>query len=157
MGIVSRKTIDDFYNEKKIAVVGASRDTKKYGGALLKELLKREYDAVPVNPHAVKIQEKTCYKSLKDVPKGVKTAIAVVPPEVQEQVVLDAAEAGIQTLWLNGHAMKKGVSKPRAVYLCEEKGIRCIAGFCPFMFLPKAGFPHTLHRSILKLFGALPK
>ncbi|MFC1502700.1 CoA-binding protein [bacterium] len=156
MGIVSRKTIDDFYSNKQIAIVGASRDKKKYGGGVLKELLRREYDAIPINPHAGTIQEKKSYKRLQDVPGGVKAAIAVVPPEAQEQVVLDAAEAGIKTLWLHEHVMK-GVSNPRAIYLCEEKGMDCIVGFCPLMFMPNAGFPHSLHRGIMKLFGALPK
>lgn len=155
MGIVTRQTIDDFYQQKRIAVIGASRDRKKYGGGVLHELLKRDYDAIPVNPHGGEIQEKECYQSVKDIPGGVEVAIAVVQPDVQEQVVLDAAEAGVKTLWIHEHVMK-GVSNPRAVYLCEEKGINCIVGYCPMMFMPNAGF-HNIHKAILKLFGALPK
>jgi predicted CoA-binding protein len=156
MAIITRKTIDDFYKEKKIAVIGASRSKSKYGGGVFKDLLARDYVAIPVNPNAEEIQGKKCYKSIKDVPKGVKNAIVVVPAGEQEKVVLEAAEAGMKTLWLHEHIMK-GVSNPKAVYLCEDKGMDCIVGFCPLMFMPKSGFPHNLHRGILKLFGALPK
>ncbi len=156
MGIVTQQTINEFYQQKKIAVIGASRDPKKYGGTVLAELLKRGYDAIPVNPHGGQIQERESYKSVKDIPGGVEAAIAVVGPNAQEQVVLDAAEAGVKTLWIHEHVMK-GVSNPRAIYLCEEKSINCIVGFCPLMFIPNAGFPHNIHRMIMKLFGALPK
>jgi len=156
MAIITRETIDDFYNENKIAVIGASRSKKKYGGGVLKDLLDRNYDAIPINPHADEIQGRKCYKSIKDVPKGVKNAIVVVPAEEQEKVVVEAAEAGMKSLWLHEHIMK-GVSNPKAVYLCEEKGMHCIVGFCPLMFMPKSGFPHNVHRGILRLFGALPK
>jgi len=156
MTLITRKSIDDFYAQKKIAVVGASRQKNKYGGGVLKELLTRDYEAIPVNPNADEIQGQKCYRSLKDLPKGVKNAIVVVPAEEQEKVIKEASEAGLKTVWLHEHIMK-GVTNPRAIYLCEEKGMDCIAGFCPLMFMPKSGFPHNLHRGILKLFGALPK
>ena len=156
MAMVEKKTIDEFYAQKKIALIGASRSKKKYGGGLLKELLEKGYEAIPVNPHAKVIQNRTCYKNIKDIPEEISAAIAIVPSSAQEQVVLDAAEAGVKTLWLHEHVMK-GVSNPKAIYLCEEKGMTCITGFCPFMFIPDAGFPHNIHKSIMKLFKALPQ
>ena len=156
MGVVDKKTIDDFYKNKKIAVIGASRNKTKYGGMLLKELLSKNYEAIPVNPNADSIQGHTCYKNIKDVPEDVEVAIAVVPPSQQEIIAIDASEAGIKTLWLHEHVMK-GISNTRAVYQCEEKGVNCIVGYCPMMFLPGAGFPHNIHKGIMGLFGALPK
>jgi len=154
--MVDRKTIDEFYAQKKIAVIGASRNRRKYGGGLLKALLDRGYEAVPVNPNADTIQEQACYPRIQDIPGGIDRAIAAVPPEAQEQVVRDAARAGVKTLWLHEHVMK-GVSNPRAIYLCEENGMTCITGYCPLMFIPGTGFPHNLHRMLMGLFGALPK
>ncbi len=156
MALVTKKTIEDFYSNKMIAVIGASRKKSKFGGMLLKELLARNYEAIPVNPHAESIQGKNCFKTVKDIPEKIDVAIAVVPAQEQEKVVLESAEAGIKTLWLHEHIMK-GVTNPKAVYLCEEKGLNCIVGFCPLMFLPKTGFPHNIHRTILKVFKALPK
>ena len=35
----------------KIAVVGASKNPSKYGHIVLRDLISRGYDAIPVNPH----------------------------------------------------------------------------------------------------------
>lgn len=156
MAVVSKQTIEDFYQNDKIAVIGASRDSKKYGHHLLRDLLAKDINAIPVNPNADEILNQKCFHNIKDINDGVTAAIAVVPAEAQEQVVLDAAEAGIKTLWIHEHVMK-GVSNPKVTYLCEQQGMQCIVGFCPFMFLPKAGFPHNIHKGIMNLFGALPK
>jgi hypothetical protein len=51
----------------------------------------------------------------------------------------------------------KGVTNPKAIYLCEEKGMECIVGFCPMMFMPETALPHKIHGFIMKLFGAYPK
>jgi len=80
----------------------------------------------------------------------------VVPPAEQEKLVLDAAAAGIKDVWIHEHVMK-GVTNPRAIYLCEEKGMRCIAGFCPMMFVPGTGLPHNIHAWVMKIFGAYPR
>jgi len=67
MPLVSKKTIDAFYANKRIAVVGASRSKAKYGHALLEQLLRSGFDAVPVNPHAEEIAGRKCFKSVRDV------------------------------------------------------------------------------------------
>ncbi len=158
MAIIDRQTIDDFFKKDKIAVVGASRSEKKYGGMLFKELMKKGIDVIPVNPQADEIQEKKAYATLKAIPDtiDVDSAIIVVPAEAQADAVLDAADAGFKTVWLHEHVMK-GVSNPKAIYLAEDKGLTCITGYCPFMFIPGSGFPHNAHKFIMKLFGALPK
>ena len=155
MEIVAKRAIDRFYVNGRIAVIGASRDKRKYGHALLAALRTRGYDAVPVNPNASAIDGIPCFGNIKDVAPKAEAAIAVLAAPKLEAVVRDCAAAGVRTLWMHEHVMK-GVRNPRAIYLCEENGIECIAGFCPMMFLPKTGLQHKIHGSILKLFGAYP-
>ncbi|HDT14894.1 MAG TPA: CoA-binding protein [Firmicutes bacterium] len=155
MAVISRKSIDDFYGAKRIAVVGASRSKHEYGRMLFEELLKRGYDAVPVNPNAEKIGGKDCYKSVKGIPGVITHAFIVLPPDKLEAVVEECAETGIKHVWMHEHVMK-GVSNPKAIFLAEQKGLECIAGFCPMMFMPKTGFPHNIHAAILKVFKAYP-
>ena len=45
----------------------------------------------------------------------------------------------------------------RSRRFCQSKGIRVIAGECPFMFLPNAGFPHSWHRFIKQAMGSYPR
>jgi predicted CoA-binding protein len=156
MPLVSKKTIDAFYANKRIAVVGASRNKSKYGHALLEQLLRSGYDAVPVNPHAEEIAGRKCFKSVRDVSPGVSVAIAVVPPLEQERVVSECAEAGVKTVWLHEHVMK-GVSNPDALVLCRQKGLEVITGYCPMMFMPGTAFLHRAHGFVMKVFGAYPK
>lgn len=155
MEIVTKKAIDGFYANKRIAVIGASRDKRKYGHVLLGELKKRGYDVVAVNPIATAIDGVPCFKNIKDVAPKAEAAFVILAAAKLDDVVRDCAAAGVRTLWMHEHVMK-GVRNPKAIYLCEENGIACITGFCPMMFLPKTGFQHKIHGSIIKLFGAYP-
>ena len=48
--MASKRAIDSFLSCRRIAVVGVSRDPKDFSRAVLRELLKRGYDVVPVSP-----------------------------------------------------------------------------------------------------------
>jgi len=156
MAMISKKTIDGFYRKKRIAVIGASRSKAKYGRMLFDEMKKLGYDAVPVNPNAQEISGIKAYKSVKDIKPAVEGAIAVVPPGEQEKVVNEAADAGIKTIWLHEHVMK-GVSNPGAIAAASQRGMECIVGFCPMMYMPGSAFFHKIHGAVMKLFGAEPK
>ena len=155
MGIVTKDVIERFYSHKRIALIGASRDKRKYANGLLRALRERGYEVVPVNPTATDIDGLPCFANIQAAAPPVDAAIAVVAAPKLDSVVRDCAAAGVRMLWMHEHVMK-GVMNPKAIYLCESSGIECIAGFCPMMFLPKTGFQHKIHGSIMKLFGAYP-
>lgn len=156
MAIISKKTIDDFYGKKRIAVIGASRSKAKYGRMLFDELKKNGYDAVPVNPNADEIAGVKAFKSVKDVSPKPEGVIAVVPPAEQEKIVNEVADAGIKDIWMHEHVMK-GVTNPAAIGLASQRGLNVIVGFCPMMFMPGSMLLHRIHGAIIKLFGAYPK
>jgi predicted CoA-binding protein len=154
--MVTKKTIDEFFSKKRIAVVGASRRKAKYGHMLFSELLRAGYDAVPVNPNAEEILGRKCFASLKDISPRPEAAFAVVNPSVLVKVVEDAAAAGVKDLWLHEHVMK-GVSNPKAIAVAENNGIEPIIGFCPLMFMPKTMAMHKIHGFVMKMLGGYPK
>jgi predicted CoA-binding protein len=154
--VITKETLENFYKKKKIAVIGVSRKKQGYGYGYYQDLLKRGYDAVPVNPNADEIDGKKCYTSIKDVPKDVEGAVSVTPPNQQETIVQQAAEAGIKDIWIHEHVMK-GVTNTKVFAIAENNGMNIISGFCPYMFMPKHGFPHNMHKAIMGAFGALPK
>lgn len=156
MTLITRESIDAFYRAKRIAVIGASRDKRKYGRQLFETLLQKGFDAVAVNPSADRLGEHPCHHSITEVAQPLDTAIAVVPPAEQERVVRECAAAGIKHLWIHEHVMK-GLSNPKAITLCEEHGIEVISGYCPFMFMPHPGFPHNLHGWVTRICGAQPR
>lgn len=156
MLLAARERIDAFYQHKRIAVIGVSRDRRKYGHRLFEALLHQGYDAVAVNPEAERIGGRPCYRSLAELPEPVEVAIAVVPPTRQEEVVEACVRAGVKRLWLHEQVMK-AARNPRVLALCEAHGIELITGYCPFMFMPGAGFPHNLHGWIVEITKAQPK
>jgi len=78
---VNEKLIEKFLNKRTIfAMVGASRDPKKYGYQVYKHLKKAGYEVYPVNPNADEILGDKCYPDLGELPKKPDVADVVVPP-----------------------------------------------------------------------------
>ena len=76
----SMQMIQDFLGQKRLAVVGVSRQPKDFSLALFRELRKRGYDAVPVNPQAEQIDEQPCYARLQAVHPPVDGALLMTSP-----------------------------------------------------------------------------
>ena len=129
--MTTRASIDDFLKQRTIAVVGASRDKRKFGNVLLRELKAKGYAAIPINPHSDTIEEERCYPSLKAIPVKVDGVAVVVPPHEAEHIVREAADAGISRVWL-----QQGAESKEAVRFCEEHGMSVIHGECMLMYAP---------------------
>ena len=142
--------IQDFLAQKRIAVVGASRNPKDFNSAVFREFRQRGYEAVPVNPHTGEIEGTRCYDSVGEIAPPVDAALLLTKPEVTETVVNDCARAGIGRVWMYR-------ADPASIEFCRRKGIRVIAGYCPFMFLPKAAWVHRMHGFVMKITRAYPR
>jgi predicted CoA-binding protein len=93
--------VQAFLNEKNIfAVVGASRDPRKYGHQVYKDLTNAGYKVHPVNPNAEEILGNKCYSSLENLPKKPDVVDIVVPPEVAEETVKACKRLGITKVWM---------------------------------------------------------
>jgi uncharacterized protein len=144
----SRADVDDFLAQKTLAVVGVSRNSQKFGNAIFNELKAKGYQVYPVNPQAEKIGEDKCYPSLAALPAGVEGVVVVVPPAKAEQVVQDAAQAGIKRVWL-----QPGAQSPAAIKTAQDKGLRVVAGECILMYARPAAFFHRAHGFVWKMIG----
>ncbi len=153
--MVGKKDIENFYASETIAVIGASRNKRKYGNMIFSELQKRGYDVIPVNPNAKEINGKKVYASIKDIKSKIDAALIIVPASQQEKVAKECVDSGVKIVWMHEHIMK-GVTNPFALAIVANSGATIITGFCPFMFMPQSGFPHNFHKAILGFFRALP-
>jgi len=151
----SLEAIEDFLAQKRIAMVGVSREPKEFSGMLFKELSKRGYDMVPVNPATSEILGRTCYACVQDIQPPVDAAILMTSPAVTESVVRDCVEAGIRRVWMY-RAGGRGAVSPAAVEFCRAHDMQVVPGECPFMFLPNAGF-HSVHTFIRKITFRYPR
>jgi predicted CoA-binding protein len=150
--MVSRKVIDDFIAQKSLAICGVSRDGKKgFGNITRKALAARGYTLHLVHPEVDAIDGQACARALSDVASKVGGVLLVTPPEITRKLVQEAAEAGIQRVW-----MQQGAEDPEAIRFCEERGMAAVHGHCIMMFLPKPGFGHVVHRFLKRIAGSLP-
>ncbi len=118
-----QQKITDFLTQKKISVVGVSRNDRGFGRRVLENLKRRAYDVYGVNSFAEEGDE--LYPSLKDLPTNVDGVVCVVPPEQTESVVRECLELGIPRVWL-----QPGAESDTAVRFCEEHGIHAIHDTC---------------------------
>ena len=155
-GSASIEVIEDFLAQKRIALVGLSRDPASFSMFLFKELRKRGYDVVPVNPNASNILGQHCFARVQDIQPPVDAALLMTLPDVTESVVAECAAAGIRRLWMH-RATGEGAVSSKAVAFCRDHGIEVVPGECPLMFLPNASTPHRLHALIRKIIFRYPK
>ena len=110
------------------------------------------YTLYPIHPQAETIEGERCFPNLGALPEPVDGVLVVVPPAQTEQVVRDAAAAGIRRVW-----MQQGAESPAAIQFCKENGINAVHGECILMFAEPAAWFHRAHRWVWKLLGKLPK
>jgi predicted CoA-binding protein len=150
----SLETVEEFLAQKRIAMVGISREPKNFSVMLFEELCRRGYDVVPVNPNTSEVLGRRGFARVQDIQPPVDAALLMTSSGVTDTVVRDCAEAGIHRVWIYGTGGQGAVS-PAAVEFCRVHGIQVVPGECPYMFLPNAGF-HRIHGFIQKIVGRYP-
>ena len=150
--------VDDFLAQKRIAVVGVSRNKSNHpvGNLVCRRLKSTGHDIFPVNPHMQSFEGDRCYPDLRSIPGGVDGVVIITRPETTERIVRDCSAAGVRRVWMHS-SMAKGPSvSPAAVEYCRQHDISVIAGACPMMFGRGVDFGHTCMRFLMKLTGRQP-
>lgn len=147
----SKKTINDFLAPKRFALVGLSRDPKKFSRAVFNDLSKKGYEIFPVNPQMEEVEGKKCYATLNDLPQDVTHALIMTPKKETSEVVLQAAERGMKHIWI-----QQGAETDDALNLAKEKNIEVVQKACIYMFAEPTAGVHKFHRFLVKLFGQYP-
>ena len=148
--------IEDFLAQKRIAMVGISRERRSDSALIFEELSRRGYDVVPVNPNIQEALGHRCIARVQDIQPPVQAALLMTSPEVTDTVVADCVEAGIRRIWMY-RGIGKGSVSSKAIAYCQERAIAVIPGECPFMFLPGTGAVHRFHGFLRKLTGHYPR
>lgn len=149
---VSLNAIQQFLAPKKLAVAGASRNPKKFGGSVVKDLKERGFELFPVNPNAEEIQNLKCYKNIADLPADVKHLLILTPKEKTMETAKQAVHKKMDMVWIQQMS-----ETPEAIAILEEAGIPLIHKKCIYMFAEPVKGPHSFHRFLVKVFGRYPK
>lgn len=144
----SQAVIDEFLQQKRIAIVGVSRKTQEFPNTVFRKLRERGYQVLPVNQSASEVEGVPCYPSVRDLPEPVDGVIVMVPAARAAAVVADCEAAGIRRVWLHKGAGVGSVS-PEAVAAARKAGMSLVDGACPHMFF--GGWLHNCHRYFTRL------
>ena len=101
-----------------VAVVGASRDRRKFGNKAVRAFRHRGYDVIPINPRGGVVEGIAAYASVLDVERAIDVATVYLQPAVGERVIDEIAQKGIGVVWLNpGADGAQVVARARALGL----------------------------------------
>jgi predicted CoA-binding protein len=106
---------------RRVAVIGASTNRRKYGNRALRAFLQQGYEVIPINPHEARIEGLQTYASVLDVPGPIDMATIYVPPDVGLAVIEQVAQKGIREVWLN-----PGAESPELAARARALGIEPI-------------------------------
>lgn len=152
--MTTKNAIDSFLSERRIAMVGVSRNEKHFSRTLWKAFRERGYEVAPVHPAAPEIDGVRAVAEIGAA--GVAAALIVTPPGEAERVVAECANAGVKKVWLYG-SVGAGCATPGAVAAARAHGMEAVEGECPLMWLEKTGWFHGVHKALRGVFGKLPK
>ena len=92
--------LETFFKPKSIAVIGASKDSRKIGNAVLTNILVSDYECevYPINLHEKEILGIKCYKKVTEVPGIVDLGIISVPAPIVPKVVKECVQKKVKNL-----------------------------------------------------------
>jgi len=90
--------LEAFFKPKSIAVIGASREEKKVGHKIFRNLIDSGFrgELYPINPHAEEILGFKCYKSVLDAPSEIDLSVIAVPARIVPLVAEQCGEKGVK-------------------------------------------------------------
>lgn len=121
-----------------VAVIGASRDRRKYGNKSVRAHHKCGYEVFPVNPHADEIEGLQSYASISEIPPGPLDRVSIyVPPDAGLTLLDEIAARSPGEVWLN-----PGSESQELVRRARDLGLNVIQG-CSIVDLGEspASFP----------------
>ncbi|KAF7291095.1 NAD(P)-binding protein [Mycena kentingensis (nom. inval.)] len=108
-----------FLSASTFAVVGASKDTNKFGTKILNWYKARGMPVHPVHPRETELEGIPTVASIADLPAPAETSISVVtPPKVTLSILESALALSVPALWI-----QPGAADDEVVAWIKENGM----------------------------------
>lgn len=129
--------LDNFFNPKSVAVIGASRKPGKVGYDILKNMVQCGYQGniYPINPSASEILGLKAYPSILDIADDIGLAVVAVHPPNVSEVIEQCGIKGIDSVIIITAGFKEtgaegATLESKLVTRARELGIRLIGPNC---------------------------
>jgi predicted CoA-binding protein len=149
--MTSLRQIEDFMSAEPVAIIGVSRDPKKFGQMAFKELKNKGLNVIPVNPLAEEILGVKAYPNITALPPEVKGVVIMTKKDQTADVVREAMAKGLKNIWIQQAAESKEALKE-----LQGSDINYITGECILMHY-KPHSVHKFHKTLKKFFGRFPR
>ncbi len=92
--------LEKFFKPESIAVVGASRDSRKIGHAAVKNILISDYECklYPINPHEKEILGLKCYSKIAAVPDKIDLVLISVPAKIVSKILKECVQKNVKNV-----------------------------------------------------------
>ncbi len=139
-----------FYSPRSVAVVGATDDTRRFGGRLMRQIGKFGYSGriLPVNPRLSELNGMKCYPGISALPETPDHVGVVIAPDRVIGVLRECHAIGVQcaTVFTAGYA-ETGSEQGRRlqeelVQFTRDTGLRVMGPNCngPVNFIDRFSF-----------------
>jgi acyl-CoA synthetase (NDP forming) len=154
--LTGSQPLERLFRPSAVAIIGASNDTQKGGGFLLKGLVKNNFKGrlYPVNPRESEILGFRSYPKVTNIPGEVDLAIIAVSARLVPQVLSECGQKGIKfavvhsagfaEMGTQGEALEKEM-----LDIARHSGIRLVGPNCMGLCCTEVGLNTIRHRSRL--------
>jgi uncharacterized protein len=109
---------------RTVAVLGASRDRRKFGNKSVRAHRQAGFEVFPVNLQGSEIEGLPTYRSLRELPaKPIDRVTVYVPPEIGLTLLDDIAACQPREVWFN-----PGSESPELLAASRQRGLPVICG-----------------------------
>ncbi|MGA7269636.1 MAG: CoA-binding protein [Acidimicrobiia bacterium] len=108
-----------------IAVVGATDNREKYGSVIYRDLKRKGYRVLAVNPGRDTVDGDPAYATVADLPVEPDIIDLVVPSSEGVKVVRQALDIGYDRIWV-----QPGAESPELLTILQEEGAEYLADAC---------------------------
>src|SRR3989344_2454235 len=118
------RNLENFFNPKTIAIVGASDHSEKVGGILFRKALKSKCNIIPVNPKHDKLLGVKCYSKISEFKESIDLAVIAIPAPFVSAELEECGRIGI-------------ISGEKQIFdLAKKYGINLLGSNCFGIFNP---------------------
>lgn len=137
----------EFVESKTYAIAGVSRNKKKFGNYVFRQLKEKGYQVLPINPYAAEIEGVACYADVSALPADISHLIVMTPKKETLIVVEAAVNRGIKNIWI-----QKSSETREVMDFATDKDHNFIFKKCIMMYAQPTGM-HKFHRFMNDFFS----